>query len=106
VSNSGVVYWQHLNKTMIVVNLQQIGFVPHRFCCAEELSVVHSIAQEIMAQTEPDILDEILTEWETALIWRSMETRPVDDEWYYRALLLTCCRGLRGEMSPDFYTIP
>jgi hypothetical protein len=40
------------------------------------------------------------------LIWRSLETAPVDDEWYYRALLLTCCRGLRGDMAPDFYTIP
>jgi hypothetical protein len=91
---------------MIVVNLQQIGFVPHRFCDREELAVVLQIAEEIMAATEPDILNEILSEWETALIWRSLETAPVDDEWYYRALLLTCCRGLRGDMAPDFYTIP
>jgi hypothetical protein len=90
---------------MIVVNLQQIGLVPHRFCCPEELAVIYAIAQEIMADTEPDILNEILVEWETALIWRSLESAPVDDEWYYRALLLTCCRGLRGDTAPDFYTI-
>ena len=91
---------------MIVVNLQQIGFVPHRFCNTEELAVVLQIAEDIMATTDQDQLDQILMEWETALIWRSLETAPVDDEWYYRALLLTCCRGLRGEMAPDFYTIP
>jgi len=97
---------QAVNTHMIVVNLQQIGFVPHRFCEPAELAVVLQIAEDIMATTDVDQLDQILMEWETALIWRSLETRPVDDEWYYRALLLTCCRGLRGEMAPDFYTIP
>jgi hypothetical protein len=91
---------------MIVVNLQQIGFVPHKFCDAEELAVVLHIAEEIMAATDADRLNEILIEWETALIWRSLDLAPVDDEWYYRALLLTCCRGLRGEIAPVFYTIP
>jgi hypothetical protein len=91
---------------MIVVNLQQLGRVPHKFCSPEELAVVHQIAQDIMATTETDILTEILVEWETALIWRSLESDPVDDEWYYRALLLTCIRGLQGDICPDFYTIP
>ena len=90
---------------MIVVNLQQIGPVPHKFCEPEELAVVYTIAQEIMADTPDDVLTEILTEWETALTWRSFEAEPVGEEWYYRALLLTCCRGLRGEMRPVFYSI-
>jgi uncharacterized protein YmfQ (DUF2313 family) len=91
---------------MIVVNLQQIGPVPHRFCSQEELACVLETAEEIIADTEPDVLAEILTEWETALTWASFEPTPVGEEWYYRALLLTCCRGLRGEMTPQFYTIP
>jgi hypothetical protein len=91
---------------MIVVNLQQIGPVPHKFCEPAELAVVLATAEEILADTEPDILAEILAEWETALTWASLEPAPVSEEWYYRALLLTCCRGLRGEMTPQFYTIP
>jgi hypothetical protein len=68
--------------------------------------VVYAVAQEIMSTTETDVLAETLVEWETALIWRSLESDPVDDEWYYRALLLTCIRGLQGDICPDFYTIP
>ena len=90
---------------MIVVNLQQIGPVAHRFCTREELMAVYQAAAEIIDTTESEILAEILTEWETALTWRSLDPQPVDEEWYYRALLLTCCRGLRGEIAPQFYTI-
>ena len=90
---------------MIVVNLQQIGPVPHRFCSPEELAVVLAVAEEIQQDTEYDDLTQILVEWETALTWRSFESGPVDEEWYYRALLVTCLRGLRGETAPQFYTI-
>jgi uncharacterized protein YmfQ (DUF2313 family) len=90
---------------MIVVNLQQIGPCAPRFCEPAELAVIYTIAQDIMAATDPDTLADILAEWETALCWRSLEEPAVGDEWYYRALLLTCCRGLRGEMTPVFYTI-
>jgi len=89
---------------MIVVNLQQIGPVPPKFCSAEELAVILQVAEEIMATTEEHVLNEILAEWETALTWDSLTEGPVSEEWYYRALLVTCCRGLRGEMRPNFYT--
>ena len=105
VSNPGVVFPQHLNTSMIVVNLQQIGPVAHKFCEPAELAIVLAVAEEIQADTDCDSLAEILVEWETALTWRSFEQPPVDEEWYYRALLVTCLRGLRGEMRPQFYTI-
>ena len=89
---------------MIVVNLQQIGPVPHKFCELEELTVVLAVAEEIMATTETDTLTQILVEWETALTWDSLGHQAVTEEWYYRALLVTCIRGLRGEMRPVFYT--
>ena len=89
---------------MIIVNLQQIGPVPHRFCSREELAVVLEIAEEIMATTDTETLSEILEEWEIGLTWDSISTEPVTEEWYYRALLLTCCRGLLGQMRPVFYT--
>ena len=100
----GVVYTPQLNTCMICVNLNQIGPVPHRFCTAEELAVVLSTAEEIIADTDHDVLAEILEEWEIGLTWASLDSQPVDDEWYYRALLLTCIRGLRGQMRPVFYT--
>lgn len=88
---------------MVVVNLQQIGPVPHRFVSREELGIVLESAEEIIADTPESELDEILCEWETGLTWRSLEATPVDDAWYSRALLLTCLRGLRGEIAPQFY---
>ena len=103
-SNPGVVYRLHLNTSMIVVNLQQIGPCMPRFCEVEELAVVLSVAEEIMRDTEEEALTTILTEWEIALCWASLEPGTLTEEWYYRALLLTCIRGLRGEMRPVFYT--
>jgi hypothetical protein len=88
---------------MVVVNLTQIGPVPHRFVTTEELGIVYESAQEIISDTPESELDDILAEWETGLTWRSLEATPVDDAWYSRALLLTCLRGLRGEIAPQFY---
>jgi hypothetical protein len=88
---------------MVVVNLTQIGPVPHRFVTQEELGIVYESAQEIIRDTPESELDAILAEWETGLTWRALEAQPVDDAWYSRALLLTCLRGLRGEIAPQFY---
>lgn len=90
---------------MIVVNLQQIGPVPHRVVDQEVLQDILDTALEIEADTDYDVLTEILCEWETVLAWRSFDREPVDDSWYIRAMLLTCLRGLRGEMRPQIYTI-
>lgn len=95
---------QPLNRYMIVVNLQQIGPVPHKFCHPEELAVIYQVAEEIIATTDEESLVEILIEWETALAWASLDQDPVSEEWYYRALLVLCIRGLRGEMRPNFYS--
>jgi hypothetical protein len=89
---------------MIVVNLQHCGLVPHKFCSTEELAVVLGVAEEILAdEPDADTMDQILAEWETALIWDSMTAKTVTAEWYYRALLLTCVQGLRGKITPQFY---
>jgi hypothetical protein len=89
---------------MIVVNLQHCGPVPHKFCSTEELAVVLAVAEEILAdQPDDEIMTQILAEWECALLWDSMASKTVTEQWYYRALLLTCVRGLRGEIQPQFY---
>jgi hypothetical protein len=88
---------------MVIVNLNSIGPVPHRFVGLAELDATRQAAEEIIADTPESELDTILDEWEMGLTWRSLEQTPVDDAWYLRALLLTCLRGLRGETAPSFY---
>ena len=88
---------------MVVVNLNQIGPVPHRFVSRQDLAAVLEACEEILADTPYDELTPVLADWETGLTWRSLEAQPVDDAWYCRALLVTCLRGLRGEMRPQFY---
>ena len=66
--------------------------------------MVLGVAEEILAdEPDPEVMQQILNEWECALIWDSMTAGAVTPEWYYRALLLTCVRGLRGEITPQFY---
>ena len=88
---------------MVVVNLQQIGPVPHRMVATEDLVTILAAAEEIYTDTAEEELTQILADWETGLTWRSLETAPVEDAWYTRALLVTCLRGLRGETAPVFY---
>jgi len=88
---------------MVVVNLQQIGPVPHRWVSTEDLVTILQAAEEIIADTDHAELAQILADWETGLTWRSLETAPVEDAWYTRALLVVCLQGLRGETAPVFY---
>lgn len=90
---------------MIIVNLQSIGPVPHKFCSKADLMAIFKTACEILDETEDDILDKLLDDWEAALTWRSLDELPVDEAWYTRALLVICLRGMRGEIAPQFYCI-
>ena len=84
---------------MVIVNLKHIADIPDRVCSREELAIVLETAEEIVELTPEDVLAEIMSEWETALIWA--QAAP-GEEWYWRALLLTCCRGLLGLHRPKF----
>ena len=84
---------------MVIVNLRHIADIPDRVCSREELRVVLDTAEEILATTPTEVVEEIMSEWETALIWA--QDAP-GEEWYWRALLLTCCRGLLGLHRPKF----
>jgi hypothetical protein len=88
---------------MIIVNLQQLGPVAPFFVNRANLAIVKETADEILADTPESVMDEILDEWETGLTWRACSAEPVGEDWYLRALLLVCCRGLRGESAPQFY---
>jgi len=84
---------------MVIVNLKHIADIPDRICTREELRVVLDTAEEILDSTPDDVLVEIMMDWETALVYGS-DVR--GEEWYWRALLLTCCRGLLGIHRPKF----
>jgi len=88
---------------MIVVNLQHIAPVAPMQVTVATLEEVRVTAEEILADTPESVMDEILDEWAISLAWRATGPAPVDSDWYLRALLLTCCRGLRGESAPKFY---
>lgn len=90
---------------MVIVNLTELGPVAPRWVNRAELATTLEAAEEIMADVPAAELAAILTEWELGLTWRSLEATPVDDAWYHRALLVTCLRGLRGEIQPSFYWI-
>lgn len=84
---------------MVIVNLKHIADIPDRICTREELRVVLDTAEEILATTPEDVIVEIMQDWETALVYGS---DAASEEWYWRALLLTCCRGLLGIHRPKF----
>ena len=95
-----------LNTCMLLVaNLQHLGPVPHRVVTREQLQDVLRCAEEILDETDADVLDSIILEWSTALTWTSLGEGAVDDAWYTRALLVVCLQGLRGEIQPQIYTL-
>jgi hypothetical protein len=52
---------------MVVVNLQQIGPVPHRMVATEDLATILAAAEEIITDTAEAELTQILADWETGL---------------------------------------
>jgi hypothetical protein len=85
---------------MFLVNLAAIGPVAPFVASPEDLRQIYSAAVQVWERTPHEVLTDTLTQWETGLTWRSLETEPVDAAWYVRALLVTCLRGLRGESAP------
>ena len=90
---------------MVIVNLTDLGPVPHCWATREELAEIYAAAEAIMADTAEADLDAILDSWTTTLTWRSLEAQPVDEAWYTRALLVVALRGIRGESPPKFHWI-
>jgi len=90
---------------MIVVNLQHIAPVAPMQVTPAVLQEVLSTAEDLLATTPEEVMDEILEEWAIGLAWAAVTDSVPNSDWYLRALLLTCCRGLRGESAPKFYFI-
>jgi hypothetical protein len=73
---------------MIVVNLQQIGPSEPRFCEPAELSVIYTIAQDIMQSTDSDTLDSNLDRMGNCtcvgVAWKSQL-------WEMNGIIVPCC---------------
>lgn len=89
-----------------MVNLNLIGPVAPFLVSAQDLREVLATAEQILASTTESDLVTLLDSWETGLTWRSLDAEPVDSVWYVRALLVTCLRGLRGELAPKYHVLP
>lgn len=48
-----------------------------------------------------DDLTQLLTDWEAALSYIATGSIEISDDWYIRALICICLRGLRGEECPN-----
>jgi hypothetical protein len=87
---------------MPVAFLQHLGPVAPREYTARELrDILHSCETLLASGAPEDALDDWLDKQETALTWRALDVELVDAEWYARAMLIECLRGLRGERAPD-----
>lgn len=100
-----VVFQQHLNTGMYMINLCDLGPVAPFLATPADLHDILAAAEEIYSTTTHAELTAILNRWETGLTWRSLDTQPVDDAWYCRALLVVCLRGLRGESAPKVWPL-
>jgi len=93
-----------VNTGMVIVNFQDLGpvlpYAPSRQELHEVLSGCHDLLQEYTWRE----LDAVIGDWELALTWASLDDH-VNSEWYSRALVCVCLRGLRGEILPKFTVI-
>ena len=63
-------------------------------------------AEEMLEEFEPEVIDEMLQDWEIGLHWTSVTSARLDPEWYTRAALIMAIRGLRGERKPNGIFFP
>ena len=89
---------------MIIVDFHEYGPVAPRTIDPHELREIYRGCRAMMAEFEPDHIQELLEDWEIALAWSSTDGAPVAADWYTRALVVMCLRGLRGERAPVWRT--
>jgi hypothetical protein len=87
---------------MIIVSFSEIADVPPQNVHKEVLSTILHDAEELIDIVDYDALTETLGEWEADLFMNSVNP---DDDWYTRALVCICLRGLRGECRPNILNI-
>ena len=87
---------------MIIVSFSEIADVPPQHVQGQVLRTILHDAQELIDLVDHDALTETLVEWEADLFMNSLHP---DEDWYTRALVCICLRGLRGEIRPNILNL-
>ena len=84
---------------LILVNLNHLAPVPPYSVTIEDLRQILFNCWDMYEEFEEEALTQLLSDWETALSYVTIQS--VTDEWYIRAVICVCLRGLRGEECPN-----
>jgi hypothetical protein len=87
---------------MVLINFAKFGPVPPRLVLKPELRAIYTGAQNLLADYSWEEVEHFIKDWEIALMWTSRSEQDVTDEWYTRALIIMCLRGLMGQIRPEF----
>lgn len=87
---------------MIIVSFNDIAPVAPQNVDKSILAAVLYGCNKLLDEATYDEITQSLTDWETDLFMNSLAP---DDDWYTRALVCICLRGLRGELRPNILNI-
>ena len=88
---------------MVIIGFASIATdIAPRMFSSFELGLILRGAEQCLEDYSTEAVDAMLVDWETTLLWSLLHGEPQTAEWYMRALLIVCMRGLRGEIRPDF----
>ena len=87
---------------MIIVSFNQIANVPPQNVQGQVLRNILHDAQILIDNIDYTALTSSLIDWECDLF---MSSESPDQDWYTRALVCICLRGLRGETCPNILNI-
>jgi len=86
---------------LILVNLNHIAPVPPYQVSIEDLQQVLANCQAMFEDYLEEDLTQLLVDWEAALSYSALSGTMIAEDWYIRALICVCLRGLRGEECPN-----
>ena len=87
------------------MHFDDYGLAQPQLMHSQELAELYSGACAMLEEFEPEVIEEMLDTWEIGLHWTSVSTT-LDPDWYTRAALVMCLRGLRGERKPTGIYFP
>ena len=87
---------------MIIVSFNDIADVPPQNVRPDVLSNMYQNCLRLVDEVPYDDLTTSLMEWELDLFCNSNN---VNEDWYTRALVCICLRGIRGDSRPNILNI-
>ena len=90
------------NMCMIIVDFTEFGPVAPKAIDRHDLLEILASSQKLLDDFDEEHIGEFLCDTQAALMWAAISENMVDEEWYDRASIVLCMRGLRGEIAPKF----